>query len=111
MRKKSTKRVTTKSAHDDYELPEEVDFRKTRFIGFGLDALDRHDARTRMPTIALDPDVAQFRTAEEVNEALRLVQKMRAIGKSAKRRKSALSTESIGVMVSGHGSSGKNQER
>jgi hypothetical protein len=40
--------------------------------------------------VGLDSDVAkEFRTAEEVNEALRLVQKMRQIGKTAKRRKSA----------------------
>jgi len=40
--------------------------------------------------VGLDPDVArEFRTAKEINEALRLAQKMRQIGKTNKRRKSA----------------------
>ncbi|HEX4053291.1 MAG TPA: hypothetical protein VHX86_03410 [Tepidisphaeraceae bacterium] len=40
--------------------------------------------------VGLDRDVAkEFRTAKEINEALRLAQKMRQIGKTSKRRKSA----------------------
>ncbi|MGD0770876.1 MAG: hypothetical protein ABSB42_22055 [Tepidisphaeraceae bacterium] len=40
--------------------------------------------------VGLDADVAkEFRMAKEINEALRLAQKMRQIGKSSKRRKSA----------------------
>jgi hypothetical protein len=90
MRKRSAKRTKAKSAHDNYDLPDELDFNKLKFVGFGIDALERHAASKKMRTVSLDPDVAQkFHSTEEVNEALRLVQKLREIGKPVKRKKSA----------------------
>ena len=79
MRKRSAKPASRKSAHSDYELPDEINFEKTRFIGFGFDALERSIAQPK--TVKLAKDVAdEFASAEEVNEALRLVKQIRKIG-------------------------------
>jgi len=91
MPKQSVKTAKAKSMHDDFELPAQIDFKKTKLIGFGLEALDHHIAsKTSARTVTIAGDVAKdFATDEEINEALRLVQKMRLIGKSASRKKSA----------------------
>jgi len=50
--------------HDDYELPDEVDFSRTKFVGIGIEALERHVTDKNLRVISLDPDVAlEFRTA------------------------------------------------
>ena len=87
MPNKNGKRATRKSVHDDYELPDEVDFNRTKFIGFGLDALERHAGRKL--TVQLDPDVARvFDSSESVNTLLRgVIESLSA--RSKKRRKSA----------------------
>jgi hypothetical protein len=73
-----------------YDLPGELDVSKLRYIGRGFEALDMHLAKSGARTVALAPDVAKaFRTEAEINEALRLVQKMREIGRSSKGKKSA----------------------
>jgi hypothetical protein len=74
-----------------YELPEELDLTKLRYVGRGIEAVDQLIARRRLArTVQLEPDVAKvFRTEAEVNEALRLVQKMREIGKPLKRKQTA----------------------
>ena len=69
----------TKSVHDDYEIPDELDFSKLETIGFGLDSLKQFDAKKAEDeiarrTIELAPDVAAaFKTADEVNDALRTI--------------------------------------
>lgn len=70
---------TKSSAHDAYELPDELNFDKLKPVGVGIDALKHHeakkaDAKRRM--IELAPDVADaFGSADEVNEALRSIVK------------------------------------
>lgn len=77
------------SAHEDYDLPAELDFRKLKFVGVGLDVLEKHIARKAM-TVHLDPDVAQgFQDERAVNDALRLVLRLRDVPSGIKRRKSA----------------------
>ncbi len=44
-----------KSAHDDYELPAELDSSKLKFIGFGLDAARRHSAPKKVNKARRDP--------------------------------------------------------
>ena len=66
-----------------YELPAEIDFSKLRHVGDGAETVRRLLERSKR-VVGLDPDVAKaFRTDDEVNEALRLVQKMRELGKAA----------------------------
>ena len=91
MLKRRIKKVKFTPAEMAYELPDELDFAKLRYVGRGVGALDRHIARKKsLRTIELAADVAEaFRSEAEVNEALRLVQKMREIGKAAKRKKTA----------------------
>src|SRR5438552_3850352 len=87
MPKRNAKAARTRSSHDDYELPRELDFRKLKFIGFGLDALERHVARQRM-TVTLDSDVAcVFGASESVNTVLRGI--IRSLSAASKRKKSA----------------------
>lgn len=65
-----------KSVHDDYDLPDELDFSRLRFVGVGVDALRRHVDAKKRPTraVELQPDVAEaFPDEESVNEALRAV--------------------------------------
>jgi len=91
MPKKNAKTASVKSSHDNYELPTEVDFKKTKFIGFGLEALDRHiAAKTVVRQVTLASDVANdFTTDEEINNALRLVQQLKLVVKPVSRKKSA----------------------
>ena len=69
----------TKSVHDDYEIPDEIDFSKVEVIGFGLESLKRYDAAKvdadlKRRTFVLASDVVSaFKTADEVNEALRAI--------------------------------------
>ena len=89
MPKKSVKKPKNRSWEDTYDLPPELDFRKLRVVGVGLDALRDFASKRRKP-VRLAPDVARdFPTSEAVNEALRLVQQIRQLGKNTKRRKSA----------------------
>ena len=72
MPKRRAKQGKASSPHDDYELPDEVNFAKTKFIGLGLDALERHVAGGQKTTVELDPDVAQvFTDSKAVNNVLR----------------------------------------
>jgi hypothetical protein len=71
-----------------YDLPAELDFRKLRYVGRGVESL-RDWNRRRRRTIELDRDVAsEFTDAAQVNEALRLVKRLREVGRHG-RRKSA----------------------
>ena len=92
MPKPRIKKVKFTPAEMAYELPEELDLGKLRYIGRGLAALDRHIARRKnLRMIELAPDLAgAFGSEQEINEALRLVQKMREIGKPAKRNRQQL---------------------
>jgi hypothetical protein len=91
MLKRRIKKVRFTPAEMAYELPDELDVAKLRYVGRGIGALDRHIARKKnLRTVELAADVADaFRTEAEVNEALRLVQKMREIGKPVKRKRTA----------------------
>jgi hypothetical protein len=83
MPKRNNKAAKHRSAHDDYELPKEVDFSRTKFIGFGLQSLERRAAAKRK-TVVLEADVARdFATSADVNQALRLVQQLRQVGGTA----------------------------
>jgi len=87
MPRRNVKTDRSRSPHDDYELPAELNFSKLRFIGFGVDALERHAAGQRM-TITLDSDVAQvFGTSESVNTVLRGI--IQSLVAARKRKKSA----------------------
>jgi len=71
-----------------YDLPAELDIRKLRYVGRGIESL-RDWNRRRRRTIELDRDVAnEFTDAAQVNEALRLVKRLREVGRQG-RRKSA----------------------
>jgi hypothetical protein len=87
MAKRNANSPKGRSSHDDYELPRELDFSKLKFIGFGLDSLQRHVA-TQRKTVTLDSDVAKvFGTSESVNTVLRgIIQSLLAANK---RKKSA----------------------
>jgi hypothetical protein len=57
----------------DYELPEEVNLRKLRRAGSGIETVKRLAASSRR-TIGLDPDVAKvFPDSEAVNGMLRAI--------------------------------------
>jgi hypothetical protein len=86
MRNTKSKKVGARMANDD--LPSNLDPTKLRFVGFGLGALHKHAAGKRK-MVELEPDVAkEFASAEQVNNALRLVKRLREIGKP-KHRKTA----------------------
>lgn len=85
MKEQNGKTVKNRSAHDDYELPEEVDFSKLRSVGRGLDALKRY-ATERHRTIVLATDVAEvFTSARQANDALRSL--IRLAAESGRRRR------------------------
>ncbi len=87
MARRNAKPAKSRSPHDDYELPAELNLSKLEFIGFGVDALERHFASQRK-TIILDSDVARvFDSSESVNTVLRGIIKSLVIAR--KRRKSA----------------------
>jgi hypothetical protein len=87
MPKRISKTTKNRSPHDEYGLPAEIDFSKLKFIGFGVDALERHIAK-QSTTVVLDSDVAKvFGTSESVNTVLRgIIQSLLVAGK---RKKSA----------------------
>jgi hypothetical protein len=91
MAKPKIKKVKFTPEEMAYELPAELDLAKLRYVGRGVDALDRHIARRRnLRMVELAPDIARaFGSDAEINEALRLVQRMREIGKPAKRKQTA----------------------
>jgi hypothetical protein len=91
MPKPKVKKVKFTPEEMAYELPAELDLTKLRYVGSGVDALDRQIARRRnLRTVELAPDVARaFGSDAEINEAMRLVQRMREIGKPAKPKQTA----------------------
>jgi hypothetical protein len=73
---------SSSSAHDDYELPDEIDFSKTTVVGFGLESLDRYLTEThgKPRTAQLAADVATaFPTDDDVNDALRRYYQIRQL--------------------------------
>jgi hypothetical protein len=87
MSRRNAKTRKSRSPHDDYDLPAELDFSKLKFVGFGLDALERH-AGKRGAIVTLDSDVARvFRTSESVNTVLRGI--IRSLSAAKGRKKSA----------------------
>jgi hypothetical protein len=87
MARRNAKTVKTRSPHDDYELPDELNFSKLKFIGFGADSLERRAARQRK-TIILDSDVARvFGSSESVNTVLRGI--IKSLAAARNRKKSA----------------------
>jgi hypothetical protein len=91
MAKPKVKKVKFTPEEMAYELPAELDLTKLRYVGRGVAALDRHIAqRKNLRVVELAPDVARaFGSDEEINQALRLVQRMREIGKPTKRKQTA----------------------
>ena len=66
------------------EMPE-VDIKRTKAIGVGM-YFRRVAAESRY--VQLDPDVFKdFKTAQEVNDALRMIQQIRKLDHSRARRK------------------------
>jgi hypothetical protein len=87
MARRKAKTAKSRSPHDDYELQAELNFGKLKFIGFGVDALERHATRQRT-TITLDSDVARvFDSSESVNTVLRGI--IQSLVAARKRKKSA----------------------
>ena len=85
---RNSKNKSPKAKPEVDELPDELDPKKLRFIGFGLDALRAHAAKKRKK-VELEPDVAKvFPDSESVNQALRSVIDLLALS-SKKHRKSA----------------------
>ena len=75
-------------AHDDIEIPQTApEFFKTAVMGkYARQATHGKTVRT----VRLEADVARsFANAKEVNQALRLVEKMRQLGRSGQRKKTA----------------------
>ena len=80
---------TTASKAKRPDPPAELDFRKARFVGFGLDALKRYEAE-RSRTIVLDEDVAKvFQDPQAVNSLLRAIIEASGSTNRNRRRKSA----------------------
>jgi hypothetical protein len=87
MAKRNAKTTKSHSQHDDFELPDELNFGKLKFIGFGVDALERHAAGQRK-TVVLDSDVARvFGSSESVNTVLRGI--IKSLAAARNRKKSA----------------------
>lgn len=77
MAKRKIRLVTFNKSEMDYELPSVLDRRRLRREGRGGAVVKALAERSRR-TIVLEPDVfREFRTAREVNEALRLVSQLR----------------------------------
>ncbi len=71
------------------EPPAELNFKKLKFVGFGLGALDRYEAE-KSRTVVLDEDVAAvFQDAKGVNSVLRAFIKATTTMTKGRRRKSA----------------------
>src|SRR5580658_8128731 len=71
MPKRKTKINSARSSHHGFELPKELNFDKLKFVGFGIEALERQ-AADRPKTVTLDSDVARwFSDSESVNKVLR----------------------------------------
>jgi hypothetical protein len=82
--KKKSESASAAAGEADLEIP-----RMTR-AEMRKGIMGKYAAGRARHFVGLDPDVArEFRTAKEINDALRLAQKMRQIGKTSKRRKSA----------------------
>jgi len=94
MAKSRHKSVKFSQEEMEYELPAGIDFSKLRHVGNGTETVRRLLERSKR-VVGLDPDVAKaFGTDDEINEALRLVQRMRELGKprsqtTAKRKQPA----------------------
>lgn len=72
-----------------YDIPARLNTKGLRRVGRGPETVARLVEQSRR-TVLLEPDVYQdFRTAEQVNDALRLVQQLRRTGRPLKRKKSA----------------------
>jgi hypothetical protein len=91
MKKKSKIDRRARKWEKTYELPRELDFNKLRIVGVGLESLEKDAIRRKGHlVVSLDADVArEYRTAEEVNQVLRMAMKIREIGKTTRRRKTA----------------------
>lgn len=88
MKKRNGKTPKPRLTHDAYELPDELDFTRLRYVGRGLSALERYVAEKNR-TIVLDEDVARaFPTAKHANQALRELIRNEAVA-SKKRKRSA----------------------
>ncbi len=73
MPKTKHKDVKFSSEELAYELPAEVDLKKARRLGNGVDTVKRLVARSKR-TVSLDPDVAKvFTDSEAVNGMLRAI--------------------------------------
>jgi len=70
-----------------YELPEEIDIAKLRFVGKGVATVEKLARRSKR-IIGLDADVARvFRDSESVNTVLRSI--IKGLAATRRRRKSA----------------------
>ena len=73
MRKITHKHVKFTPEEMAYELPDQIDIAKLRSVGKGVETV-RMLAERSKHVIGLDPDVAKvFRSADQVNRALRKV--------------------------------------
>jgi hypothetical protein len=85
-----TKSTNARKSHDweeTYDLPKELDLRKLRVVGVGLESLRKH-ASAKIRVVELEPDVAkEFPTAKAVNEALRQFHEIRRVLEAGVRKK------------------------
>jgi hypothetical protein len=82
-------RAKTKHEPLEDDLPAELDPKKLKFVGFGLDALRKHAAAKRR-TVELEPDLARdFPDAKAVNSALRTLREIQRMVQPAKQRRTA----------------------
>jgi hypothetical protein len=117
MPKRRIKKVKFTPAETAYELPDELDFAKLRYVGRGIEALERHIGRKKNPrmtreqmrrgvmgkyarasrndrrpitAVALEEDVAAvFKDSKSVNDVLRAIIKSLPHDNVRKRRRSA----------------------
>jgi hypothetical protein len=83
-------KASRRSPHDDFELPAEIDFSRTQFVGMGLESLDQRPRQRVKRTVELDlENDREFPTGRDINEALRLMKQIRDSVRPSKRRKSA----------------------
>ena len=89
MKKRNVRLVNFSKDEMAYDIPSEIDLKRLRREGRGAQTVHRLLERSNR-TIVLEPDVyEEFRTAKDVNETLRLVQKLRRAGEPPRRKRSA----------------------
>lgn len=89
MPKKSANAKAADAWQATYDLPDELDLKRLRVVGVGMESLRKHAAAKRR-TVELEPDIAKaFPTAQAVNDGLRTLGEIRELLQASRPRKIA----------------------